>query len=242
MSELSELSACTHKVRFRQPIVSGYNSHYVRTTKAGFVQTKPKNTSYDELVILQEGQVVPAFILTFDEEDIKSRLAKWEQRKSGPRRSSLSDDSGSWIDLGKSADSIKERYRTTSSGSGTGPGPATGTSDPGSGFMVSNLGRSSDEIKEGLKTEVDRFIERQTKKRSISREGRKSRSNSGSLIRAIRAELAPVEDEEPIPLSDKVGYKSTEESSSSSEDVLERDHEPTNANSEEELLLGNNSL
>jgi hypothetical protein len=46
-----------------RPIKAGYQSHYISTTRKGKPITHPTNESYDELVIGQEFQVVPAFIL-----------------------------------------------------------------------------------------------------------------------------------------------------------------------------------
>jgi len=45
---------------------SGAQSHYVVTSIKGFPVTKPCSSHFDELVITQEAQVVPAFIVTVD--------------------------------------------------------------------------------------------------------------------------------------------------------------------------------
>jgi len=58
------------------PLVNGYQSHYCITTKGGMPFTKQdydeEKTKYDEIVIGQESQVVPIFLLQMS----KKRLVK----------------------------------------------------------------------------------------------------------------------------------------------------------------------
>lgn len=44
----------------------GYNSHYAITTQQGDICSKPQTPCFDELVIEQEAQIVPAFIFKLD--------------------------------------------------------------------------------------------------------------------------------------------------------------------------------
>jgi len=56
------------------PLVNGYQSHYCITTKEGLPFTikdyQDMNTKYDELVIGQESQVVPLFLLEMNKKKI----------------------------------------------------------------------------------------------------------------------------------------------------------------------------
>jgi len=54
-------------------LASGYNSHYVVTNPSGKISTSI--TGCDEIVIDQEDQVIPAYILTIDKASINSKLA-----------------------------------------------------------------------------------------------------------------------------------------------------------------------
>jgi len=49
---------------------NGCQSHFVITSKDGFPVKKPCPVSYNELVITQEAQVLPAFILCVGKENI----------------------------------------------------------------------------------------------------------------------------------------------------------------------------
>jgi len=66
------------------PLVSGYQSHYAITKKNGlpftredFVDQKAKK--YDEVVIVQESQVVPIFLLKIGKDSIKRIFQEWER-------------------------------------------------------------------------------------------------------------------------------------------------------------------
>jgi len=45
-------------------------SHYVRIDSSGFVFSKPRDKSYDEIVLAQENLIVPAYLLEMDQKDI----------------------------------------------------------------------------------------------------------------------------------------------------------------------------
>jgi len=50
-----------------KPIKSGYTSHYVVTNKSGVIyQPKVDNKKYDEIVIEQEAQIIPMFLVSID--------------------------------------------------------------------------------------------------------------------------------------------------------------------------------
>jgi len=59
-----------------QAITPGYNSHYVRTLKNGYCVSAKSDDSFDELVIEQEAQIVPIFILELDPDQSK----EWQIR------------------------------------------------------------------------------------------------------------------------------------------------------------------
>jgi len=65
-----------------QPIKSGYQSHYVLTTKDGnpCKQREAPDSHYDELVLGQEAQVVPIAIIEFSQEKL-IHIAKTFQRE-----------------------------------------------------------------------------------------------------------------------------------------------------------------
>jgi len=56
-----------------KPVQAGYNSHYVLTSKDGEVWGGEKE-HYDELMIEQESQIVPIFILRIDKHSITSDI------------------------------------------------------------------------------------------------------------------------------------------------------------------------
>jgi len=45
------------------PVVAGYNSHYVVTTKEGRAITRKEESHSDQLVVAQEAQALPVFII-----------------------------------------------------------------------------------------------------------------------------------------------------------------------------------
>jgi len=55
---------------------TGSQSHYVVTAINGFPVKKPTPDAYDELVVVQEGQVFPAFIITPEKESIHTLRKK----------------------------------------------------------------------------------------------------------------------------------------------------------------------
>jgi len=64
-----------------QPITAGYQSHYVSTTKNGtpqkmedFTQNQP---SYDELILDQESQVVPIFMVKINNKNVSLSIQSW---------------------------------------------------------------------------------------------------------------------------------------------------------------------
>jgi len=60
-------------------IKPGYNSHYVLTCRNGMVITQIETeTFYDELVVDQESQVLPAYILVLDHNNIRNILGSQE--------------------------------------------------------------------------------------------------------------------------------------------------------------------
>jgi hypothetical protein len=168
-------------IQIRRPIKSGYNSHYVRTLKTGSVTPKPKYTSYDELVILQEGQVLPAFILKFEKQEVERRFEEWQTTNvgTGMRRDTTESSSGGWVDLGTSNLAIRDAKKK----------------------------KQERKISKGKKSEVDRFMERTKRKISAGR----PRTPSGSkLIRAIRGSKNSEEDPIPLAdvVEQKSGRKS----------------------------------
>jgi len=58
---------------------TGYQSHYVCTTAQGLPVTQPCSNCYDELVIMQEAQVVPAFVLKIDTTNLMTIMKKYER-------------------------------------------------------------------------------------------------------------------------------------------------------------------
>jgi len=58
---------------------SGCQSHYVITSIDGYPVKKPCAVCYDELVITQEAQVLPAFILLVDNSDLSGLLKKFQR-------------------------------------------------------------------------------------------------------------------------------------------------------------------
>jgi len=60
------------------PLHSGYQSHYIRTKKTGFPIEDCNNTNeWDEIVVGQEAQVVPLFLVSIANDPVKLS-SKWE--------------------------------------------------------------------------------------------------------------------------------------------------------------------
>eukprot|EP01127_Copromyxa_protea_P015391 TRINITY_DN4423_c0_g1_i5.p1 TRINITY_DN4423_c0_g1~~TRINITY_DN4423_c0_g1_i5.p1 ORF type:complete len:215 (+),score=42.04 TRINITY_DN4423_c0_g1_i5:38-682(+) len=54
-------------------IVSGYNSHYVKTLASGYPPPAPQeNGLFDEIVVPQEAQIMPVFLLRLDTRNLAS--------------------------------------------------------------------------------------------------------------------------------------------------------------------------
>jgi len=62
-------------------IKPGYNSHYVRTSRFGKVATAETDTTFDEIVVPQEAQIVPAFIFSFDSNNFTKLISQFSDYK-----------------------------------------------------------------------------------------------------------------------------------------------------------------
>eukprot|EP01125_Pyxidicula_operculata_P013176 TRINITY_DN4359_c0_g2_i3.p1 TRINITY_DN4359_c0_g2~~TRINITY_DN4359_c0_g2_i3.p1 ORF type:complete len:1736 (-),score=241.48 TRINITY_DN4359_c0_g2_i3:164-5371(-) len=60
-------------------MMGGYSSHYVCTTKDGYPTSKPVKNHYDEIVIEQEVQIAPVYILTIDTSNIPNLLKEFQR-------------------------------------------------------------------------------------------------------------------------------------------------------------------
>jgi len=63
---------------------TGYQSHYICTTAHGLPVTEPSSNCYDELVIMQEAQVVPAFVLKINTDNLLMIMQKFEREVTVP--------------------------------------------------------------------------------------------------------------------------------------------------------------
>jgi len=63
-------------------IKTGYNAHYVLTTSDGHTARSKVDPYFDELVIEQEGQALPAFIVTIGQENISQIVDELHQANS----------------------------------------------------------------------------------------------------------------------------------------------------------------
>jgi len=72
----------SHSTLLGKPLIGGYGSHYILTSKDGTIHADPSLNIYDEIVIQQETQICPAFILEFSTEGIA------EAQEGMPRRPS----------------------------------------------------------------------------------------------------------------------------------------------------------
>jgi hypothetical protein len=59
------------------PLKSGFDSHYVVTAIDGYPALNEGLNFYDEFVIVQEHQILPAFILRFNESDISDLFLEY---------------------------------------------------------------------------------------------------------------------------------------------------------------------
>jgi len=64
-----------------KPMQGGYNSHYVVTNKNGSCIDKRQHdgTFYDEIVIPNENQIVPAFVFEIDPSNFKQVFEEWDR-------------------------------------------------------------------------------------------------------------------------------------------------------------------
>jgi len=63
---------------------AGYGSHYVHTLRSGEVCTqKMEDNYYDELVISQESQIMPIFLLTVNKKSVLEQVELWQAREGG---------------------------------------------------------------------------------------------------------------------------------------------------------------
>ena len=60
-------------------IKAGYNSHYVLTNKKGHVLGPSDKEICDELIVCQESQILPAFIIKLNTESALKELLNWER-------------------------------------------------------------------------------------------------------------------------------------------------------------------
>jgi len=58
-------------------IKSGHSAHYVVTNHEGLVSTIGGEDDFDEIVIPQESQIVPAFIISISRKGLKQLSAQW---------------------------------------------------------------------------------------------------------------------------------------------------------------------
>lgn len=76
-----------------QALQAGFDSHYVLTTYGGFPAPPPAQTSpgtigkglFDEIVINQEQQVIPAFIITFKPENLQQLWNSYQEAAKGEK-------------------------------------------------------------------------------------------------------------------------------------------------------------
>jgi hypothetical protein len=98
-------------------IPSGYQSNYVLTTKDGNPCKNPEGTFYDELVIEQEVQVVPLFLLTFDAPQLRHEATKFNREVIEPNR----DEKRAKVDVKRAASNVPDKKKLESSSSSSSP-------------------------------------------------------------------------------------------------------------------------
>jgi len=62
------------------PITPGYNSHYVLTEKNGCCCNKPIVSFFDEIVIEQEAQITPIYIIELKPKKTAKIAKTWERQ------------------------------------------------------------------------------------------------------------------------------------------------------------------
>jgi len=67
-------------------VKGGYQSHFVITTKEGIPVENPVEICFSELVIFQEAQCVPAFILRLEISKMNDLLIKYERTIVEPQK------------------------------------------------------------------------------------------------------------------------------------------------------------
>jgi len=63
-----------------KPLQSGYQSHYVVTRRNGHpVENENENEFYDEIVVVQESQIVPIFLVLLDRSNFPALSTNWQR-------------------------------------------------------------------------------------------------------------------------------------------------------------------
>jgi len=68
-----------------KPIPAGYQSCYVHTTRVGKVCESRESEFYDEIVVNQETQVIPVFLLSIQAQSIALQLSMWQRDVKEPK-------------------------------------------------------------------------------------------------------------------------------------------------------------
>lgn len=67
--------------------MSSYNSHYVLVNASGMIPDYENDELFDEIVIPQESQVTPAYVVKVATEGLPKAMKRWNKRKSRCSRS-----------------------------------------------------------------------------------------------------------------------------------------------------------
>jgi len=63
-----------------KPVKSGYHSHYANTNRKGMIYDPNVDTEcFDEFVLFQESQVIPAYVITFGKKNLAKLLRIWNR-------------------------------------------------------------------------------------------------------------------------------------------------------------------
>eukprot|EP00028_Trichosphaerium_sp_Am-I-7-wt_P006012 CAMPEP_0168537702 /NCGR_PEP_ID=MMETSP0405-20121227/20559_1 /TAXON_ID=498012 /ORGANISM="Trichosphaerium sp, Strain Am-I-7 wt" /LENGTH=111 /DNA_ID=CAMNT_0008566463 /DNA_START=295 /DNA_END=630 /DNA_ORIENTATION=- len=65
-----------------KPIFPGYQSHYVRVNSKGVIARPNAKTSFDEIVVSQDAQVLPKYLVYMEAKPKPKRPAKSQQKPS----------------------------------------------------------------------------------------------------------------------------------------------------------------
>jgi len=68
-----------HENLIGSALKGGYQSHFIVTNKEGMPVENPVEECFSELVIFQEAQCVPAFILRVDKTNLNALLLKYQR-------------------------------------------------------------------------------------------------------------------------------------------------------------------